>query len=259
MTTLAISTTLDYALAGPTDIILSVEAAPTRGQRLIGARIDLPPAQHFARVPAEDGIGERILLKLEARLLCEYESEVEIDRPIPDLASLPATPVHLLPGEAVAYLMASRFCPSDRFQSFVASEFGGLTGGAAVAAMSDWCSQKLTYVSGASGPHTTALETFVQRQGVCRDYAHLMITLARAAAIPARISSVYATDVAPQDFHAVAEVWLDGAWHLVDATGMASPDAMARICVGRDAADVAFLTTYGAATLQRQQVSVSRA
>lgn len=259
MTKLAISASLDYMLAGPSDVILSIEAAPTPGQRLIGARIDLPPADHFARVPADEGLGERILMRLPDRLTCHYESEVEVTRPVPDLPNLPATPVHLLPGEAVRYLMGSRFCPSDRFQSFVASEFGGLAGGAAVAAMAAWCADRMTYAAGMSGPQTTALETFVQRQGVCRDYAHLMITFARAAAIPARMVSGYAPDVAPQDFHALAEVWLDGAWHMVDATGMAPANEVARICVGRDAADVAFLTTYGTATLQAQKVTVERA
>src|SRR5690606_14293389 len=88
LTKLSISTSLDYMLAGPSDLILCVEAAPTPGQRLIGARIDLPPAEHFARVPADDAVGERILLRLPDRLTCHYESEVEIDRPVPDLQNL---------------------------------------------------------------------------------------------------------------------------------------------------------------------------
>src|SRR3546814_13683107 len=71
-----------------------------------------------------------------------------------------------------------------------------------------------------------------------------MIALARAAHIPARMASVYALRVAPQDFHAVAEVYLDGDWHMVDATGMTRPAETARICTGRDAADIAFLTAY---------------
>ncbi|MEM7644642.1 MAG: transglutaminase domain-containing protein, partial [Pseudomonadota bacterium] len=93
----------------------------------------------------------------------------------------------------------------------------------------------------------------------CRDYAHVMITLARAGGVPARMASVYAPDVDPPDFHAVAEVWLDGAWHLVDATGMATPSSMALIGVGRDAADVSFLMTMGMAELVSQEVRVQRA
>ena len=84
--------------------------------------------------------------------------------------------------------------------------------------------------SGASNSETGALDSFVERRGVCRDYAHVMIALARSAHIPARMASVYALRVAPQDFHAVAEVYLDGDWHMVDATGMTRPAETARPC-----------------------------
>ena len=98
---------------------------------------------------------------------------------------------------------------------------------------------------------------FVQRQGICRDFAHVLICLARASAIPARFASVYAPDVTPADFHAMAEVFLDSAWHLVDATAMARADATAIIGVGLDAAEVAFLSSYGPMQLISQTVDVS--
>ena len=104
---------------------------------------------------------------------------------------------------------------------------------------------------------TGALDTLVSREGVCRDFAHVMIALLRASAIPARFVSVYAPGVQPQDFHAVAEIFLDGTWYLADATGMARPEAMAKIGVGRDAADVPFLTAYGNAEMQTQQIEVT--
>src|SRR3546814_16029005 len=85
--------------------------------------------------------------------------------------------------------------------------------------MRDWIENRFTYVSGAGNSETGALDSFVERRGVCRDYTHVMIALARAAHIPARMASVYALRVAPQDFHAVAAVYLDGDWHMVDATG----------------------------------------
>ena len=83
-----------------------------------------------------------------------------------------------------------------------------------------------------------------------------MIALARAAAIPARFVSVYAPFVTPQDFHAVAEVFLDGTWHLVDATGMAAANQIVRIGVGLDAAEVPFLSSFGPAMLLSQSVDV---
>ena len=86
----------------------------------------------------------------------------------------------------------------------------------------------------------------------------MLITFARAAGIPARFVSVYGADVTPQDFHAVTEVYLSGAWHLVDATGMAKPAEMVRIGVGRDAADTSFMTSYGWMNLVEQSVEVRR-
>ncbi|MGB3721700.1 MAG: transglutaminase family protein, partial [Pacificimonas sp.] len=148
---------------------------------------------------------------------------------------------------------------ANRFQGFVQAEFGDLEGGAKIMAMRDWIETKFSYVPGASNADTTALDSFVQREGICRDYAHVLIAMARAATIPARMASVYAIDVEPQDFHAVAEVYLDGEWQLVDPTGMAPVDGIARIGVGRDAADISFMTIYGRAELQRQTVEVEKA
>ena len=116
----------------------------------------------------------------------------------------------------------------------------------------------MDYVPGVSTARTTATDSFVQRQGVCRDYAHLLIALVRAADIPARIVGAYGVGVHPPDFHAVVEVWLDGAWHLVDPTGLSSPDCLVRICVGRDAIDIGFLTIFGTADLVEQRVGVAR-
>lgn len=254
---LFVQASLDYRFSGPTDVLLQLEAAEIPEQRLIDPLFNLAGAIHLARIPAQDSIGERIWVRSEQQLTVEYRATVEVDRILADCALLPRTPLHQLPGETVQYLMPSRYCPSDQFQSFVDAEFGGIEGGARVAGMRDWIHDSLSYEPGVSSSGTTALETFVRRAGVCRDFAHMLITLTRASGIPARMASVYALGVEPQDFHAVAEVFLDGAWHLVDATGMAKPAEMAKIGVGRDAADIPFLTSYGRAQLIAQTVSVA--
>ena len=124
--------------------------------------------------------------------------------------------------------------------------------------MADWIGREMAYVPGSTSGETTAADAFVARQGVCRDYAHLMATFARAAGIPARLVSGYALGLKPPDFHAVVEVWLDGGWHLVDATCLAPTANVARICVGRDATDIAFMTIFGTAELIEQSVTVTR-
>ncbi len=256
---LSIRTYLDYWFAEPTDILLQIEAAIIPEQQVESAWIDLPPCPHFARVPAPELIGERIWLRAEGRIEIGYKAVVDIRRRVADIAALPAVPHHQLPGETVTYLFGSRFCPSDRFYNFVDAEFPGLEGGARVAAIRDWVKKRIAYTPGISDALTTALDTMVERRGVCRDFAHVMATLVRACGIPARVASVYAPGVDPPDFHAVAEVFLGGEWHLVDATGMAEEAAMAKIGVGRDAADIAFLTAFGEAVMNGQQVEVSSA
>lgn len=250
---------LDYHFEHPTDVLLQLEAAAIPEQVIEQAHIDMTECEHFARVDAHDQIGERIWLRIQGPLVIDYRVSVSIERLLTDCLDLEKVPPHQLPGETVQYLMASRYCPSDQFQCFVDAEFGRLEGGQRVIAIRDWVHAHLAYVPGSSDSDTTALETFVKRQGICRDFAHLMITLVRASGIPARMASVYALGVEPPDFHAVAEVFLGGEWHLVDPTGMAKEAAMAKIGIGRDAADVAFITAYGLARMNSQSVQVEPA
>lgn len=256
---LSIRAELDYALAGPdpVDVLLHLEAAIIPEQRVLSANIELSPVHHFARVPAQACIGERIWLRAVEPLRVRYEATVSVERMLADIATLAAVPPHLLPGETIDYLMPSRFVASDLLHDFAQGEFGALEGGQRVAAIRDWIAATLTYEPGSSHATTTAIDTFLSHKGVCRDYAHLMVALTRASGIPARYASVYGVGVEPQDFHAVAEVFLDGAWHLVDATGMTTPDRVAKIGVGRDAADVSFLTSFGDVSMIAQSVDVT--
>lgn len=253
---LSIATHLVYDFAAPTDVLLQLEAAHLPEQDVSGEELWLTPVAHFARVTGHDGLGTRIWTQVNGRMVLDYKASVVVNRGAATLEALPVTPPRLLPGEVVDYLMPSRFCPSDRFVELVDAEFAGLEGGQRVAAIREWVATHLTYVPGSSTSQTCASDTYIQRQGVCRDYAHLVVTLCRAAAFPARLCSVYALGVTPPDFHALAEVFLDGAWHLVDATGMADPASTVQIGVGRDASDVPFLSSFGSAAFVEQSVTV---
>jgi transglutaminase-like putative cysteine protease len=255
---LLIEADLDYWLPEPADVLLQVEAALLPDQRIEAERLTVTSAQPLAAVTGDDGIGQRCWVRAEGRLIASYRATVAVERKVAALEALPPTPPRALPAETVPYLLPSRYCQSDRLEGFVRAEFGTLQGGALAAAMAGWVKANLRYQMATSSGETTALDTFGRRAGVCRDYAHLLVALARAGEIPARCVSAYAPGVDPPDFHAVAELWLDGAWHLVDATGMARPEEIARVVVGRDATDIAFMTVFGTATLQHQRVSVSR-
>jgi len=150
----------------------------------------------------------------------------------------------------------SRYCPSDRLLATATREFGDLDGAAPrIAAVVAWVRGRLCYVGGSSRPTDDAVDTLLLGEGVCRDYAHLVITLLRALDVPARLAAVYAPGLFPMDFHAVVEAWDGEAWRLVDATGLAPRASMLRISTGRDAADTAFLTTHhGVVDLTSMQV-----
>jgi transglutaminase-like putative cysteine protease len=246
----SIAVSLSFRVADAADILLQVEAARLPEQAVDG-RLDIGATAHFARVPGNDGIGERIWLRHRGALDLSYTAQASVSRIVRDIAQMAAVAPHRLPGEVVPWLMPSAHVPAGRFGCFVEAEFGQLTGGAKAAAMRDWIARHIRYERGSSHGGTSAVDTFLERRGVCRDFAHLMVALARAASIPARYVSVYAPDVEPPDFHAVAELFLDGPdggeWQLVDATGMAQPGEMVKLGVGRDASDLPFLASFGAA------------
>lgn len=262
--TIEISARLRFNTQLPTDILLQFEAAHLPEQPVLVANTAFPVTQHIARIIPETGIGERIWISAQGSVQIDYRATVQPQRFLAEIDSLSAMPPRLLPSETVQFLFDSRYCPGERFRQFVMREFGDLEGGALVIAMRDWINGHLAYEPGSSSATTTALDSFVERRGVCRDFAHLMVSLARAAGIPARYASVYAPGVTPQDFHAVAEVFLadpegpGGGWHLVDATLMAEPADTVKIGVGRDAADVSFLTSFGDIMLEEQIVQVTK-
>ena len=155
-------------------------------------------------------------------------------------------PRRVTPAEWATALRPSRYCPSDQLEGFARGEFDAtLPRAELVTAVAEWVHGRLTYTSGSSRPVDTAVDTLLMGQGVCRDYAHLTVTLLRALEVPARLVAVYAPGLDPMDFHAVVEADVEGTWCVVDATRLAPTRSLVRICAGRDAADTAFLTTLG--------------
>ncbi|WP_243076877.1 transglutaminase family protein [Microbacterium sp. SS28] len=147
--------------------------------------------------------------------------------------------------EAITYLRPSRYCQSDEVFSQARRQFKGLHGHELIAAVSDFVATSTTYTPGLSQGTDSAVTTLMTGQGVCRDYAHVVIALLRAMDMPARYAACFAPGLRPMDFHAVAEAYLDGSWYVIDGTRLANRHSLVRIATGRDAADCAFLSYHG--------------
>lgn len=250
---------LTYHFPGQAEVLLLIEAARSPDQAIQSESLTVSPAADIARLDDSVSGERRAVFMADGEVAISYRADVEVLLRDADLADAQQSAVRDLPGEALRYLRASRYCPSDRFASFCGRQFQGLTGGARVLAILDWIHGEIAYQSGVSDHMTTALDTFVDRAGVCRDFAHLAITLCRASNIPARAVSAYAWKLDPPDMHAVAEVYLGGRWRLIDATRLCPMDGLVRVATGRDAADIAFMTTFGQAHLISQSFSVVQA
>lgn len=252
-----ISAILSYHIPEPADILLAVEAIPMADQPLLYDLMTIDGSGPLTPVEGLHGLGRRVWFHAHGPLEIAYAATVSIERTPTDIAGLNPPPHASLPSTYIQYLMPSRYCPSDQLETFVHTRFNAPDKGTLVMQMTDWIHGSVAYVSGSSGFTTTARDTFVSRAGVCRDFAHLLIAFARAADIPARMVSAYALGIDPPDFHALVEVYLGDRWHLVDPTRLALEENIVRICVGRDATDIGFMTIFGTAEMLSQTVSVT--
>lgn len=168
--------------------------------------------------------------------------------------------VHELPETTLQFLLPSRYCQSDLLNDLASSIVGNRPPGyQQVAAIEQWLRDEMRYVRGSSNASTSAVETARAREGVCRDYAHLGIALTRSLNIPARMVVGYLYRLEPMDLHAWFEAYIGDRWYTFD--GVQKQPAGNRITIGygRDAADVALTSNYGALELTQMEVTVERA
>lgn len=239
-----VGSTLTFELAGPATLHLQIAVAAPAEERLEVRQGERRLETHEVRTA---GGRIHVVEATEGPLDVSYEATVGADdgRPRP-----------VSEAERIEALRPSRYCPSDELGGFAARQFD--LSRAPTDLLSDvvtFVAGHLVYTAGASGPTDTAVDTLLAGAGVCRDYAHLTATLLRAVDVPARIVAVYAPGLWPMDFHAVVEAEIDGGWRVADSTGLASRPALARIAHGRDAADTAFVTTFGPARLLDQTIT----
>jgi transglutaminase-like putative cysteine protease len=169
--------------------------------------------------------------------------------------------VQSLPDETLVYLLPSRYCETELLSPAAWAMFGSMMPGwNRVQAIVDYVHGLVAFDYQCARPTKTAWEAFNERQGVCRDYAHLAIALCRALNIPARYCTGYLGDIgvppmdAPMDFAGWFEAYLGGAWHTFDPRNNQRRIGRVLIARGRDAADVAISMTFGPNTLSKFKV-----
>lgn len=245
-----VSAHLAFSTTADTSIAMAIAAARNNGfsslDETLNATVDGVPMQLHEVVDVHGGRMHTITLERPARVVVDYRAEIT--------GTAVAEPVDEM--DLIRYVRPSRYCESDRLLPVSYAAFSDLQGTDLLRAVRAWVNRELSYVAGSSRPTDGAVETYLGRAGVCRDYAHLVISLLRAKDIPSRLAAVYAPGLSPMDFHAVVEAYVEGGWHAIDATGLAPRESMLRISTGRDASDTAFLSTVGG-SLQLQEIGVT--
>ncbi len=244
------------------DFIFNIHAAPTPQQTVLSESLEIYPP--LAATVHYDPVLRHRLLRLRAfqgPLSIRYQAEVELRHHVGHPDSIAEMAIIDLPTEVLPYLYPSRYCESDKLLQLAGQTFGHWAPGyRRVEGIRDWVHARTHYIAGSSNFNTSAIDTYQQQAGVCRDFAHLMIALCRALNIPARFASGldYGTDptLGPTDFHAYVEVFLGGCWYIFDPTGRAMPMGFVRIGTGRDAADIAFATLFGQIDSQLPVLSI---
>jgi transglutaminase-like putative cysteine protease len=249
---------LAYECPQPTPMILTLSVHPSRRRDLLTPdKMQLAPV--VATTEYVDGFGNicHVVHAPAGKFTIASDFLVE-DGGLPDdvAPDAPQTSLEKLPVETLVYLLGSRYCETDRLGEFAWATFGGVPKGwPLVQAICDFVHERIRFGYEHARPTKTAYEAFNERQGVCRDFAHLAITLCRCMNVPARYCTGYLGDIGvpkepyPMDFSAWFEVYLGGRWYTFDARHNVPRIGRILIARGRDATDVAITTLFGPSTL----------
>ena len=254
---------LVYEFAQKTPLVLMLNVHPSRARDLVQPdHLRVSPILPVARYL--DGFGN-ICSRLVAPPgeVAIRTDAIVADCGLPDAVE-PAARQHEvgeLPNDALVFLLGSRYCETERLMNVAWSNFGSTPSGwPRVQAICDFVNSHLRFGYPHARATRTAVEAFVERRGVCRDFAHLAVTLCRCMNIPARYCTGYLGDIAvepepePMDFSAWFEVYLGGRWYAFDARHNAPRIGRIVMARGRDAADVALSTTFGPNIIKRFNV-----
>lgn len=232
---------------------------PRRGQRVIDDRFSLSAPLGFTQLfDAFGNVAQRLVVpRGELRIYATAQVDTEADVLVNRLA--PRVHGSQLPDSTLPFVRPSRYCPSDKLKELALDVTASAHSGyQQVQAICDYLHETIEYRYGVSTVTTDALETLAQRAGVCRDFSHVAIALCRAIDIPARMVAGYLPGLAPMDLHAWFEAYLGDRWYTFDASEDTLEGGRIVLAHGRDAADVAFLSSFGPLHLRHLRVWAER-
>lgn len=243
-----ISSELTYDVLEPTTYIFNIQAIQTLHQNILEESIVISPNLVYDAFTLND-TGTRFL-KLQVNygtFTIAYDAIVDVTEKIIDEKSLfQQTSILQLDNEVLPYLSPSRHCESDKLLKFAQKEFGHYPiEYEKVQAINQWIFNNIDYVGGTTDSSTSACDTIISKQGVCKDFAHLGIALCRALDIPARYLTSYAANLFPPDIHACFEAYIAHQWIIFDATQLSKNNELVKIAHGKDASEVAVLSYFG--------------
>src|ERR1700739_2836712 len=249
-----------YAAAQPTPMVIMLSIHPSRHQDIIGSEIisaepNVPIG--FYRDSFGNVCGRLVAPAGGVTLL---GSALVRDSGLPDVVNPAAVqlPIDQLPDELLLYLMPSRYCETDKLTDIAWKLFGTTRPGwDRISAISEFVHHHVTFGYEHAHAMKTAMDVYEQRSGVCRDFAHLALTLCRCMGIPARYCTGYMGDIGippepmPMDFSGWFEAYLSGKWYTFDARHVVPRIGRILMATGRDAADVALSTSFGRMNLTK--------
>ena len=238
-------------------VIAMLRPRSGRAQWLISDCYDLQPWVPTTEfVDSYGNLCQRLTVP-QGTMRIAVEVTMEVEAQIAVAPDAPLTPIAALPDDVLLYLLQSRYCPSDKMREQALEVVGTARHGYAQAEkIRAWIHKHLEYRYGVSSASTDALETLEHGAGVCRDFAHVGIALCRSLQIPARMVVGYLHGLEPMDLHAWFEAFVGGRWYTFDPTQAVPRAGRIVLAYGHDAANVAFISDYGALPLQMDEMRV---
>lgn len=240
---------VEYQVNSPSTLIFNIHALRTTNQSVINETFLVEPEMRIEEFTSSHSSNRFVRLQIDQKKTFKISYQATVDSHIKEIdhhQDLAAVPVVSLDGDIIPFLFPSRYCQSDKLQRLAYSKFGKIDNVyLQVLAITDWIYNNVEYLSGSTNSQTSAYDTVTERAGVCRDFAHLGITLCRALSIPARYFTGYAYKLSPPDFHACFEAYIGGNWIIFDATKLVPLNGLVKIATGRDAADAAVASIFG--------------